>query len=367
MFLKKASVVSIVAAAITTTVSAVSAAPAVEVASSSSKVSAVSANTANMDSNLLADVDRVQWANASKLIAFKDTENGRENYLINAATGSYRRLNLDADGSDLVVNPQGNVAAFTNAAGEIWLFNLNDLFLRKLSKDTNIKPELVWAADGESLYFLQGDKGSVISQIRISDGVITKVLDDKVDYKANLGVSADGKTFTYTVTKPGAVVADASKPIENDDVTIDMKGTEPQLFSYTLKAEKPVQLTTSTDDKVFFVPAADGSSVAYVSVSADEAAKSTVVSVSKDKTVKTLFDKADVYEAEPSGNGLVVLAAGEGDKQAIYEVDAAGNSKVLFTVSADVTDVEAKDGALAIIDNGIVYVNSNGQWKPITR
>ena len=361
MFLKKASIVSILAAtALVMSVSAASAAAATET------TTLTGAAPASAESKLLAGVDRIQWANASRLIASKDTENGREDYLINVHTGDYRKYNLGSDASDLVVNPQGTAAVFTNAAGEITLLSLETRFSYKLSKDTSIKPELVWAADGKSLYFLQGDKGSAICQISIPDGVITKVLDDKVDYKANLGVSADGKTFTYTVTKPGAVVADASKPVESDDVTIDMKGTEPQLFSYTLKAAKPVQLTTTTDNKVFFVPAADGSRVAYVSVSADESAKSTVVSVSQDKKATTLFDKADVYEAEAFGSGLIVFA-GEGDKQAIYEVDAAGNSKALYSVSADVTDVEAKDGSVAIVENGIVYVNANGQWKPVTR
>ncbi|MBO9600272.1 MAG: hypothetical protein J7559_20945 [Cohnella sp.] len=365
MFLKKASIVSILTAtALVMSVSAVSAATAVEAESTTNSVNVAPVNA---ESNLLADVDRVQWANASRLIASKDTENGREDYLINVHTGFYKKYNLEADASDLVVNPQGTAAAYTNAAGEIYLISLETRFSYKLSSDTSIKPELVWAADGKSLYYLQGDKGSVICQISIPSGVITKVLDDKVDYKANLGVSADGKTFTYTVTKPGAVVADANKPVENDDVTIDMKGTEPQLFSYTLKAAKPVQLTTTTDNKVFFVPAADGSRVAYVSVSADESAKSTVVSVSQDKKVTTLFDKADVYEAESFGNGLIVFAAGEGDKQTIYEIDGSGNSKALYSVSADVTDVEAKDGSVAIVENGIVYVNANGQWKPVTR
>ena len=127
MFLKKASVVSIVAAAtLAVSVSAVSAASAVEVANPSSTVSAGSAHTANMDSNLLADADRIQWADASRLIASKDTENGREDYLIHAATGSFNKLNLGADASDLVVNPQGNAVVFTNAVGEIWLFNLGN-------------------------------------------------------------------------------------------------------------------------------------------------------------------------------------------------------------------------------------------------
>ena len=58
------------------------------------------------------------------------------------------------------------------------------------------------------------------------------MLDDKVDYKSNLSVSADGRIFIYTVIKPGAVTADGSKPVDSDDVAIDMTGTEPQVYSF---------------------------------------------------------------------------------------------------------------------------------------
>ena len=62
----------------------------------------------------------------------------------------------------------------------------------------------------------------------MADGTLTKVLEDKVDYKANLSVSTDGTKFYYTVTKPGAVTAPDGKPVDADDVAIDTTGTEPQ-------------------------------------------------------------------------------------------------------------------------------------------
>lgn len=323
-----------------------------------------------IDANLLGAVDRVQWLDSNRLIASQDTEEGRVDYLVNAKLGSYVKINLAEGASDLVVAPNGHIAAYTNNAGEIYLIELNSRLTFKASADTNIKPELVWSSDSKTIYFLQGDKATVVAKLDLASEKISTVFDDKVEYKANLGVSADGKTFTYTVTKPGAVVADANKPVEDDDVTIDTKGTDPQVYAYTVdpsvKDNKAVQLTSTATNKVFFAPAADGSSVSFVNVGADDAAVSTLVSVAKDKTVKTVFDKADIFEATQSGGSLILLTAGEGDKQAIYEVDAAGNSKLLYAVSADVTDVIAKNGSLAIIDNGRVYVNVDGHWKPTT-
>lgn len=324
-----------------------------------------------IDANLLQGADRVQWLDANRLIASQDTEDGRVDYLVNAKTGSFAKLSLAAGASDLVVAPNGYLAAYTSETGEVNVIDLNIGINYKVSTDTNIKPELAWAADSGSIYFLQGDKGSVIAKLNLKTREISVILEDKVDYKSNLGVSADGKTFTYTVTKPGTVVADASKPVDEDDVSIDTKGTEPQLYAYTVdpsnKDNKPVQLTTSTDNKVFFSTAADGSSVSFVSVGSDDAALSKLLSVAKDKTTKTLFDKADIFDAAQSGSNLVLLTAGQGDNEAIYEVDASGNSKLLYSVSGEVSEVAAKDGALAIVNDGRVYVNVNGQWKPTTR
>ncbi|RKP54980.1 hypothetical protein D7Z26_07005 [Cohnella endophytica] len=326
-----------------------------------------------IDANLLADVDHIQFADPSTIIASLENETGRVDYLINAQTGKYASLLDAADASELVVSPNGVRAAYTKSTGEVYVINLGSKTSSLISADTSIKPELVWSADGSALYFLQGDKGSVIAKLDVTSGTISKILDDKVDYKANLGVSADGKTFTYTVTKPGAVVADANKPVDADDVTIDMKGTEPQIFLFvndpSIKDNKPTQLTTAADDKVFIQAAADGSSVTYVSVSADDNVKSTLVQVSKDKTVKTLFADKDVYQATLSNGKWYVLTEGNGSNQFIYEIDpATGTAKQIYTVSDSVSEIVVKAGApFAVINNGHVYVDIDGHWKPTTR
>jgi hypothetical protein len=324
-----------------------------------------------IDANLLANVDHIQWVDSMSFIASKENETGRVDYLVDAQTGKYQQLLDAADASELVVSPNGTRAAYTNATGEVFLINLVSKVSTKVSTDNNIKTELVWSSDSSSLYFLQGDKGTVINKLDLATGTISLVLDDKVDYKANLDVSADGKTFTYTVTKPGAVVADASKPVENDDVAIDMKGTEPQVYAYTvdptIKDNKPVQLTTSADDKVFIHAAADGSNVSYVSVS-DTGVRSTLNMVYKDKNSKIVFSDKDVFQAVLSDGKWYLLTEGTASNQFIYEVNpATGDAKQLYTVSEAVSDIEVKAGTIAVIANGHVLVNVNGHWKPTTK
>ncbi len=327
-----------------------------------------------IDAKLLANVDRIQWVDAQRYIASQETESGRADYLVEATTGKYRLLDIAADASDLVLSPNGDKAAYTNANGQVSVLDLTKISRPVVvSNDTNIKPELVWSADGKSIFFLQGDKGSVIAKLDPEINKITKILDDKVDYKANLEVSADGKTFTYTVTKPGSVVADGSKPVEADDVAIDMKGMEPQIYQFTVdptvKENKAVQLTASADDKVFVHAAADASSVVYVSVSGDAAAKSTLVQVGKDKKTAPLYNEQDVYQAEYSGGKWYLLTEGDGTNPFVYEVDpAAGSAKQLHTLSEDVSEIFVKEGApLAVIRDGRVFLDQNGHWKPVSR
>ncbi|MFC5531292.1 TolB family protein [Cohnella yongneupensis] len=358
MFLKKASIVSIVAvAALATSVSAVSAAEAT-----------ATATAVSTTPELLSSVDHVQWADASHLIATQLTDDGRQDYIVDSQTGQYKPLRLNASASDIVVAPGGKKAAYTNAAGETFVVDLNGRISFKISNDISIKPELVWSSDGKFIYFLQGDKGSVIAKMDIRDGSITKVLDDKVDYKANLSVSDDGKTFTYTValqpkvTDPGAV---EGTELKDDGLAIDASTEVTNIYQYdsSSSTKKPVQLSTSKDDKMYIEASADASSSYYVSVGSDATTNSALISVAKDKTVKTLFNQKDVFEAVMSGGKWYLLTAGDGANQFIYEVDAAGVAKQLYTVADTVTDIEVKDGSVAIVNDGHVYVANGSEWK----
>ncbi|MCQ6559842.1 stalk domain-containing protein [Paenibacillus mendelii] len=317
---------------------------------------------------LLQDVEHPVWMNNGTLIVSQLTEEGRVDYTLDAKTGAFAELLRSTGTSSLTIVSGGGKAAYTDENGAIFVIDLVSKAASQVSGDSSIKPELVWSEDSTAIYFLQGDKGSVIAKLNLADGKISKVLEDKVDYKSNLAVSADGKTFVYTVTKPGAVTADGSKPVESDDVAIDMTGTEPQvyLFDSSSKEAKASQLTSSTDDKIFVGLSSDGGKAFYISMAENN--PSALVAVAKDKTVTTLVGDKDVLQAALLGDKLIVLTA-ESNGQAIYEVDAAaGTTKLVYHVSDEVSEVIAAAGApIAIVQGGQVLIDNNGQWKKVSK
>lgn len=324
-----------------------------------------------IDASLLTDVDQVQWANATTLIASTDSDAGRVDYTIDARTGKYSKLLDSPDASALAVAPNGASAAYTNAAGEVFVINLTSKVSKKISADTVIKTELVWSADSKSIYIIAGEKSTIINKLDVASGELTKVLEDASEYKSNLSVSADGIVFTYTVTKAGKVTVDATKPVESDDVVIDTKGTEPQIYRFDSSAAeaKSVALTESADDKVFVKTAADGSAAYYVSTSADDAAVSTLAKVGSDKAVSTVFNRADIYQAVETDGKWVLLTEGASGSLAVYEVNtASGAASQTNTLPENVSEIVVKSGApLAIVKDERVFVSIDGHWKPTTR
>ncbi|GGD52633.1 stalk domain-containing protein [Paenibacillus nasutitermitis] len=316
---------------------------------------------------MVKDADRVVWIDSQRLLASVITEDGRVDYVVNAATGAYTELMKSTDASDLVVSPNGQKAAYTLESGAVYTVDLASKQTSVVTSENSIKPELVWSADSSAIYFLQGDKGSVIAKLNLADGTITKVLEDKVDYKSNLSVSADGTKFYYTVIKPGAVTADASKPVEEDNVAIDMTGTEPQIIHYdaAVKDGKPSALTTTNDDKIFVGSASDGSKAFYVSV--EEGKASSLISIAKDKTAVKLIEDKDVLQAVMAGDKIYAVTD-NGSNETVYEVDTAtGAKKELYTIPGSVTELLAASGTpVAVIADGQVSVNQNGTWKKVT-
>lgn len=327
-----------------------------------------SGNAAFSTVQKVQDPSRVIWLNPGSLLASVIEEEGRFDYIVDAKTGQYSELLRTTDASDLVVAPDGQKAAYSVESGAVYVIDLASKQSKAVTYDGSIKPELVWSADSSAIYFLQGDKGSVIAKLNIADGTISKVLEDKVDYKANLSVSADGSQFYYTVIKPGAVTADASKPVDQDDVAIDLTGTEPQVYRFdaSVKDAKPEKLTTTTDDKVFVGAAADGGKAFYVS--AEDNKPASLVSVAKDKAIAKLIDDKDVLQAVMAGSKIYVLADG-GSREIIYEIDAAtGQKQELSSVPNSVSELIVAAGSpIAIVSDGQVSVNLNGQWKKVTQ
>ncbi|MFC4809376.1 stalk domain-containing protein [Paenibacillus sp. GCM10023250] len=313
--------------------------------------------------------DSIVWINASQLLASSLTEEGRTDYIVDAATGAFKQVLSSDTASELTVSPDGTKAAYTNEDGSVYVIDLTSATFasKQVSADSNIKPELVWSADGSAIYFLQGDKGSVIQKLNVADGTITKVLDDKVDYKADLSVSKDGTKFYYTVTKPGAVTA-PDKPVDEDDVAIDTTGTEPQVYFFdaSVKDAAPVKLTTSTDDKIFVGAAEDGYKAFYISIA--DGQPSSLVSVAKDKTVAKVIGDKDVLAATIAGGNIYALTDA-GERTALSSVDAAsGTVKAIGNLEGNVTEVAAApNGSVAVIVDDQTFTVQGGSLKRITK
>ncbi|WP_244898205.1 stalk domain-containing protein [Paenibacillus xylanexedens] len=316
---------------------------------------------------LLEGADNPRFAGADKLIVSKSDDNGRTDYLVNTTSGKYELLLTTDGGSDLVVSPSGDQAAYTNAEGSVYVIDLKTKASRLITSDTSIKPELVWSADGSAIYFLQGDKGSVIASLNLADGVIKKLVEDKVDYKENLNVSADGKRFIYTVTTLGKVTSDATN-VDEDNVSIDFSANQQQIFSYNngiTKAEA-TQLTTTTDDKVF-VWSVDGQKAYYVSVPSEDG-NASLQSVDASQKATTVYGAYDVEQVILSGDILYVLAAQDDSNSVIISIDTVtGKQTKLYTVSSDVSSITVAGSQIAVIEDDRVLVQAGGSWRAVTK
>ncbi|MGC5774120.1 hypothetical protein J4O75_17415 [Paenibacillus pabuli] len=316
---------------------------------------------------LIDGVENPRFAGGGKLIVSRSDDNGRTDYLVNTTSGQYDLLLTTDGGSDLVVSPSGEQAAYTNAEGAVYVIDLKTKASKLITSDNSIKPELVWSADGNAIYFLQGDKGSVIAKLNVADGAITKVVEDKVDYKENLNVSADGQKFIYTVTTLGKVTSDATN-VDEDNVSIDFSSNQQQIFSYNTGDSKPeaVKLTTSTDDKVF-VWSADGLKAYYVSVPSEDG-KASLLSVDSSQKSTPLYAEYDVEQAILSGGILYILAAQDDSNSVIVSIDpVSGKQTKLYTVSSDVSSIAVAGSQVAVIENDRVLVQAGSSWRAVTK
>ncbi|WP_405153612.1 stalk domain-containing protein [Paenibacillus sp. FSL K6-0108] len=317
--------------------------------------------------SLIDEVENPRFAGADKLIVSKSDNNGRNDYLVDTTSGKYELLLTTDGGSDLVISPSGDQAAYTNAEGAVYVIDLKTKASKLITSDNSIKPELVWSADGSAIYFLQGDKGSVIAKLNLADGTITKVVEDKVDYKENLNVSADGKKFIYTVTTLGTVTSDTTN-VDEDNVSIDFSSNQQQIFSYNTGDSKPgaVKLTTSTDDKVF-VWSADGQKAYYVSVPSEDG-KASLLSVDSSQKSTPVYTEYDVEQAILSGGILYVLAAQDDSNSVILSIDlVTGKQTKLYTVSSDVSSIAVAGSQISVVENGRVLVQAGGSWRAVTK
>ena len=205
----------------------------------------------------------------------------------------------------------------------------------------------------------------------VDSGKITSVLADKVENKSDIRLSADDKTVLYAVNITG--VAKNDKDSTEDSLSIDFSGAGSQLFTLDLTAKdaKPVQLTTTSDNKLYPNLLADGRAV-YVSGDTEGKVENSVLKVvqAKEKKVSDLVADVDVSVAVISAKGQLIIAATEKDgKSSIYVVKADGSKSKLYTTEGTITEVfPSADGSqVAVIEDGQVKLVANNQAVTLTK
>ncbi|MEK3777510.1 hypothetical protein MHB85_23660 [Paenibacillus sp. FSL K6-4396] len=127
-----------------------------------------------------------------------------------------------------------------------------------------------------------------------------------------------------------------------------------------------VQLTTSTDDKVF-VWSVDGQKAYYVSVPSEDG-NASLQSVDSSQEATTVYGVHDVEQAILSGDVLYVLVAQDDSNSVIISIDTVtGKQTKLYTVSSDVSSITVAGPQIAVIENGRVLVQAAGSWRAVTK
>lgn len=319
---------------------------------------------------LTGEFSAPRWNAQGQLIVTRMSDDGVQTCAYEPATGVYRVLSNKEDAAVLAVSPQGIWGAYNNNDGHLFLMDLISGSSRVWSKDNTVKTDLLWSADGEKLYFMQGDKQEKIANVSLQDGKVNTIVNDKVENKSNVRVSSDGKSILYTVSVTGVAKNDADST--EDSLTIDYSNAGDQLFTLDLskKDAKPVQLTKSSDNKLYSILLNDGR-VAYVSASIEGNSNSTLKVINPaDLKSTVLVGDLDVTFAAPSASGKLIVAGTAADGSTkVYEVALDGQKSLLYSTTGTITELTpAANGAgiAAIEDDKLIYI-ANGSAKALSK
>lgn len=267
------------------------------------------------------------------------------------------------------VSPDGSLAAFTDEEGALFLLNTASGRIKPLGTDTSVKTDLAWSADGQKVYFIQGDKQEKIAYISLDTGEITQVLADKVENKSEVQVSADGKKLVYFVNVTGK--AETDKEGTEESLTIDYSQAGSQVFSLELgnPEAKPVQLTQQLDNKIYLSLWSDGS-VAYISADPDGKVENDTLKLipADGSQIRNLVADVNVISSQSISGKLIVLAETADGISKWFEVSASGVKTELFSTNESVSDwIMASNGTIAFIAEGKVVVVQDGKVSELTK
>ncbi|CAK4850481.1 unnamed protein product, partial [Aphanomyces euteiches] len=311
------------------------------------------------------------WISGNKIIAVKDGDT-KSIYKVNPTDLSYELYTNNEDALDMVVSPDGTYGVFVNTDAQIMIDKLNPGIISKLSTDKSLKTDLVWSADSKKIYFAQGDNQEKLSYIDVATGAIKTILDDKIQFKSDLHLSADGTKLLYNLNVTGtadlkAATSEADLAASEATLTVDFSKAGAQLFLLDLATAgaKPVKLTDGKFNTYDAAVLNDGSAV-YVNVDpADDASKGSLKIVSSAGVIKDLVTDLDVTSSVATASGsFIITGLNAAGKTVVASVTADGKKTDIITSDEDVLDISSStdgtsifatiDGKLVVIKNGTV-------------
>ncbi|MFD2613628.1 stalk domain-containing protein [Paenibacillus gansuensis] len=313
-----------------------------------------------------------RWAGANTAVVAHENEDGSvSDYLINLTDKYSVSLMLDAEADSVSVSPDGKWGIYAASNGNLFTVNLHSGEVKKISEDTESKSDLIWSQDGKKVFYIGGadTKYNTIYSVNLADGKLTKVVEDKVDYKSDLRANADGTLLAYLVNTQNTVKSDSKDALNENAVEVDSStaGTQIYVADAAKKDGKglitPEKLTTTPDNKLYIDLMKDGK-VIYVSVDVEGTNdKATYKVVSRDKTVADFSKDLDVLVSTVTQDGNLVAVTVDNK---IYKVEAAtGTAALLYTSDADIYEisVNAQGEILANAGDQIVLIREGKAVK----
>lgn len=155
------------------------------------------------------DKMRVSWFPDGKRLLV-NAANGAA-YEVDLATGAEVRVPAELSGfQDAVVSPDGQKMAFSLSTSgsrddnNIWIHDLRDSALRKLTGMPWLQHEPVWSPDGKEIFFLSGDGGQThdIWRMPVNGGKANQLTANQA-YHFDVSVAGDG-TLAYSNNRDGS-------------------------------------------------------------------------------------------------------------------------------------------------------------------
>ncbi len=312
--------------------------------------------------------DTLHWNADGNIIANRSDSETAQLLKFSAFPGVYDVFSSNENALDFAVSADQKWGAFTDEKGQLNLINLSSGAISPLGTDTSVKMDLVWSQDGKTIYFIQGDKQEKIGQISVETGAVKTILEDKVENKSELRLSADAKSVVYIVNVTGVAKNDADNT--EDSLTVDYSKAGEQLYKLdlTTKDAKPAALTTALDNKLYPEFLANGT-VAYLSADPDGTAANTLKSIGADGAITNIALDVEPSSSTGVATGLIVSGTAADGSTTIYLIDANGSKTALYHTTEDVSEVAVShDGSkLAIVSDGKVLLIQNGQALQLTK